>query len=217
MQPITHSVGPLAAANPTAIALSQAPVAGNLTLNGALVNSRGVAVLDTPRTIVLASTGNNSNTTFTIYGTDWAGDLISESLVGAGAGLSVTSVLSYATVTRIASSAASVAGLTVGTGITAHSQWVRTDSWASPQIGLQAKVTGTVNFTLQFSMDDPNSPTNPVAPANMYWDTAGSPFVAVAVGGTANMLAAPTWGRILLNSGTGSVSITLTQYSDAGY
>jgi hypothetical protein len=216
MQPITITVGPLAAANPTAIALSQTPAAGNLTLNGALVNSRGVAVLDTPRNIVLASTGNNSNTTFTIFGTDWAGGPISESLVGGNIG-SVTSVLSYATVTRIASSAASVAGLTVGTGTTAYSQWARTDSWASPQLGLQAKVTGTVNFTLQFSMDDPNSPTNPVAPANMYWDSAGSPFVAVAVGGTANMLAAPTWGRILLNSGTGSISITLTQYSDAGY
>ena len=46
---------------------------------------------------------------------------------------------------------------------------VRFDDWAPGTVSLQVKVTGTVNYTVQTSMDDPNSPTNPVELASMTW------------------------------------------------
>lgn len=212
MGPTVVTVGPLVASATTAIALSQTPPAGLLTLNGALVVG-GVAVLDVARTVLFSSTGNNSNTTFTITGTSWAGDQISESLVGSNGG-TVTTLLSYKTVASISSSAASAAGLTVGTGSTASSPWVRLDSWGGAQLGLQTKVTGTINYTVQFTYDDPNSATNPVAPALVVWDAANSPFVGATFSGASSMTVSPTFARVFLNSGAGSVTATFQQFGD---
>ena len=50
-----------------------------------------------------------------------------------------------------------------------YSPLVRLDEWAPGQVGVQLTASGTVNYTLQQSMDDPNSPTNPVAQASMTW------------------------------------------------
>ena len=61
---------------------------------------------------------------------------------------------------------------------------VRFDDWAPGTVSLQVKVTGTVNYTVQTSMDDPNSPTNPVALASMTWSP--SPDTGV-VGQTAKI------------------------------
>jgi hypothetical protein len=183
-----------------------------LTLNGALVVG-GVAILDAARTVLFSSTGNNSDTTFTITGKSWAGDQISESLVGSNGG-TVTTLLSYKTVTSVSSSAASAAGLTVGTGTTASSPWVRLDGWSNPQLGLQTKVTGTVNYTVQFTYDDPNSAANPVAPALVMWDATSSPFVGATSSGTSSMTVSPTFVRVFLNSGAGSVTANFQQFGD---
>lgn len=210
MRPVKVTVGPLVASATTAIALSQTPPAGLLTLNGALVVG-GVAILDAARTVLFSSTGSNSNTTFTITGTNWAGDTISESLVGASGG-TATTLLSYKTVTSISSSAISAAGLTVGTGTTASSPWVRLDNWAMAQTSIQANAFGTVNYTVQQTLDDPNSATAPVAAANMTWinhpDTA---LVAAAGSIQSNYAYVPVFARVVLNSGTGSVVTTFAQ------
>ena len=212
MGPTVVTVGPLVASATTAIALSQTPPAGLLTLNGALVVG-GVAVLDQPRTVLFSSAGNNSNTTFTIAGTSWAGDQISESLVGSNGG-AVATILSYKTLSSISSSASSAAGLTVGTGTTASSPWVRLDGWAGAQLGLQTKVTGAANYAVQFTYDDPNSATNPVAPALVVWDATSSPFVGATSSGTSYMTVSPTFARVFLNSGSGSVTANFQQFGD---
>ena len=218
MQPITVQVGPLAASVANAICLAQTPALNTpLTLNGALVNNLGVGVLDKPRTILLSSTGgSNAGVTFTITGTDWAGAPITENIVGAGAGASVTSLLSYATVKSIVANAAGVAGLTVGTGVTASSPWVRLDSWAQPQMLMQHNAYGTVNYTVQQTLDDPNDPINPVAPANMTWFNATDPALVAATGSTqSNYAYAPVFMRVVLNSGSGYVISRINQMSDA--
>lgn len=214
MQPLHVTVGPLVASASTGICLSQTPGTGTkLTLNGALVTN-GVAVLDKPRTLLFSSSGNNSTTTFTIIGTDWAGMPITEALVGAS-GATVTSILSYATVISITSSLASAAGLTVGTAGSASSPWVRMDNWSAPQTLIQNNAYGTVNYTVQQTLDDPNDPTNPVSPQNVTWFNHPDPALVAATASTqSNYAYPPLWARVVLNSGTGYVNSTFNQAAD---
>jgi hypothetical protein len=214
MRPVTVSVGPLAAASANNIALSQTPgAAGPLTLNGSLVVG-GVAILDTPRRI-LATTADSTHT-LTVVGLSPTGTALTEVLVLNGT--SVQSTLDYAKVTSITINAAATAAITVGTSGVASTPWVRLDEWAAPQVGIQCDVTGTVNYTVQSTFDDPNSATNPVVPSAMTWVATNDPSGVGATGAIqTNYVFSPTFVRVLLNSGTGSVTATFAQYSAVPY
>lgn len=221
MRPITVSVGPLTAGSANNIALSQTPAgAGALTLNGSTVVN-GVAVLDHARRVLITTA--DTTHTFTITGTSPTGTLLSESfLVAAGA---TASQLDYATVTSVTISGGATGAVTVGTNGVASTPWVRLDDWALPQVAIQCNATGTVNYTVQGTMDDPNSPTNPVAPSAVNWvnspDTnadAATGSIQTSYGGYATAPAlTPAFVRILLNSGTGMVISTVTQLGVAPY
>jgi hypothetical protein len=211
MQPMIVSVGPLATAAANNICLSQTPAgAGYLILNGALIVA-GVAVLDTPRRILLTTNANETAKTFTVLGTNWAGNSITEVITGVTSS-TVASVLDYATVISIYASAATAAAITFGTTTTAASPWVRFDSWGIPQASIQAVVTGTVSYTLQLTQDDPNAPSNPVAAASMAWSsTTDTTLVGASATIETYIPVVPVFARILLNSGTGSVRATFIQ------
>jgi hypothetical protein len=214
MQPISVTVGPLDAADDNGIAQSQTTAgAANLTLNGALV-SGGVATFDTPRQVVITSGGNDSGINFTVYGTTYGGASVTEVVAGTSGSTSTTKT-DFATVTRIATSGAtSASGVIAGTNGVAGSRWVRLDSWAFPRTAIQVNATGTVNWTLQITMDDPNSPTNPVAIPNVTWLNTNDSDAVTAIGDVfTNFDWTPTWSRILLNSGTGSVTATYAQFN----
>lgn len=214
MQPITVTVGPLAAADDNGIALSQTTAgAANLTLNGALV-SGGVAYLSTPRRVAITSAGNDTGITFTVTGTTYGGHAVSETIPGVSGSASATTV-DFLTVTQIrASGATSASGVIAGTNGVAGSSWVRLDSWAFPQTAIQCNASGTVNYTVQVSMDDPNSPTNPVAVTDMTWLNTNDPDAITAIGDVfTNFDWTPTWARVLLNSGTGTVKATFAQFN----
>ena len=208
MRPITVSAGPLAGANASNIAQSQTPGAsGNLTLNGTLV-SGGVATLDNPRRILI--TTNDTTTTFTVTGTTPTGAVITETLkIVAGSSYTAQD---FSTVTSIAVNQATTAAVTVGTNGIAATPWARLDEWANTQVSIQIDVSGTVNYTVQSTMDDPNSATNSVLPQNMQWVSSNDTNV---VGATStlqtNYLFSPTFVRVLLNSGSGSISATFAQ------
>ncbi len=214
MQPISVTVGPLDAADDNGIAQSQTTAgAANLTLNGALV-SGGVATFDTPRQVVITSGGNDSGINFTVYGTTYGGASVTEVVAGTSGSTSTTKT-DFATVTRIATSGAtSASGVIAGTNGVAGSRWVRLDSWAFPQTAIQVNATGTVNWTLQVTMDDPNSPTNPVSIPNVTWLNTNDSDAVTAIGDVfTNFDWTPTWSRILLNSGTGTVTATFAQFN----
>lgn len=210
MRPVTVSVGPLAAASANNIALSQTPgAAGALTLNGSLVVG-GVAVLDNPRRVLITTA--DTTTKFTITGTTPTGAVISESFLNVGS--SSYSKLDYKTVTSITVNQGTTAALTVGTNGIASSPWVRFDDYAPGSVSIQADASGTVNYTLQQTLDDPNSATDPVVPSAVNWintsDTAG---VAATGSIQSNYQFAPIFARVLLNSSTspGAVSATYLQ------
>jgi hypothetical protein len=212
LRPITATVGPLAAASANNIALSQTPgAAGALTLNGSLVVN-GVAILDNPRRVLITTA--DTTHTFTITGTTPTGSVLSESFLVAGG--ATYSQLDYATVTSITISGAATAAVTVGTNGIASTPWVRLDEWASAQVGIQCNATGTVNYTVQSTDDDPNSPTNPVIPSATTWINTNDANAVNATGNVqTNFLFAPTFVRALLNSGSGSVAMKVIQYNVA--
>lgn len=210
MRDITVSVGPLVAASANAICLSQTPSAGALTLNGSLVVS-GVAVMDTPRRVLITTAGNESTRTFTIVGTDVNGSPATEVITGPNVS-TAQSVLDYKTVTSITISGNAAGALTVGTSGVASSRWARLDNWALPTVSLQCTVTGTANYTVETSMQDPNSPWNSVSPYLMTWLSSPDPNVVGASASQGSYFTnAPLFARVTLNSGTGSVSTVIAQ------
>jgi len=211
LRPITATVGPLTAQTGNNIALSQTPTSGPLTLNGALVTG-GVAVITNPQRITITTTDNTHP--FTITGTTPTGSLLTETVTSNGT--SVTSVLDYAKVTSITIAGNASAAVTVGTSGTGATPWVRLDEWASPPVGIQCDVSGTVNYTIQSTYDDPNSPTDPVGVSSMTWINTNDTNGVNATGAVqTNFLFTPTYVRALLNSGSGSVTMKVIQYNVA--
>jgi hypothetical protein len=82
----------------------QLGAAGDLNLNGALVDSDGVAQLGAQREVELESAGNIATVVFTVYGTDDQGREIQEDVTGINGSAEVTA-LQFRTVTRIAADA----------------------------------------------------------------------------------------------------------------
>lgn len=215
MRPIIVTVGPLAAASANNIALSQTVTgAGSVTINGALATG-GVATLDAPRRVLITNVGNDSGITFTVAGTTFTGGAISETVQGTN-GSTVATTLDFATVTSITTSGStSASGITVGTNGVAGSSWVRLDDWAPASWSIQADVTGTVNYTVQTTSDDPNDPTNAVAIGSVQWlSSSDSNLVGQSATKFGVFTGTPRYVRVLLNSGTGSVSATVLQSSN---
>lgn len=213
MRPITVSVGPLATASANNIALTQTPTS-TFTINGALATG-GVATLDTPRRILFTPSGNESTKTFTIVGTAANGTPQTEVLSGTNATTFYTN-LDFATVTSITINTTAAGAITVGTNTVASSPWVRFDEWAMPQAAIQCTVSGTPTYTVQQTLQDPNSPTNPVTPYSITWlNTSDSAAVNATASLQTSYQYSPTFAKVTITTGTGSVSATFAQFNVA--
>lgn len=209
MRPVTLS-RTLVAAVVGAVAASQTTAgAGNLLINGTLA-SGGVATLDTQRTVGLTSAGNLSAVNFTITGTDQQGRVISEVLAGPNAA-TVSSVLNYKTVTSIAVSAAVGSAVTADTVATGASQEIPPDIYVNNfNVTLATEVTGTVNYTVQFTLDNVFG-----GPGPFVWNSVAGLLTQTTnqVVQTQQVVRAY---RVLTNSGNGTVSLIVTQGGLAG-
>lgn len=154
MRPISVS-RILAAASGNNICLSQTPGgAGALVLNGSTVTG-GVATLDAQRVVGITSAGNDTARTFVITGQDENGQVISESLAGPNIA-TASSVLNYKKVTSITVDAATAGAITVGTTGVGSSVAIPLDQYISPfNPTLAVEVTGTLNYDVQYTVDDP--------------------------------------------------------------
>jgi hypothetical protein len=183
-------------------------VAANVT-----VGSYTKATLDAARYVLFTTTADESANTATIYGTDWAGVPISETLTLVN-NSTVATVLNYLTITKVTISAAAAGNISVGTNGLCYSPWVYVDPYAMSQIALQATVSGTANYTVQQSLDDPNNPTNPIAAASMTWvSISDGSLVGASSTQQSNYAYPPSWVRVLVNSQTnpGYVRLAVTQ------
>ena len=213
MRPITVTVGPLTAPNATNVrTASGVSAAGAVTLNGSLV-SGGVATFDTARRVLFTTTADETTKTVTLVGTNGSGNAIGETITLVNTS-TVASVLDSKTLTSVVASAALTGNLSIGTNGVAGSAWVMCDPWALPPIGVQVAPSGTVNYTVQITYDDPNSPTNPVDPALVNWSsTADTNLVAKTALAIGSLTNTPAYVRLLLNSQTnpGYATMTISQ------
>ena len=214
MRPIQVTVGPLASASANAIALSQSVSgASAVVLNGALVTG-GVATLDKPRRVLITSSASDAGITFTVVGTTFADSPATEVLTGGA--VTAASVTDFKTITSITTSGSTAGTITVGTNGVAGSSWVTLDPWAQGNIAIQTVASGTVNYTVQQTLDDPNSPWNPVSVPSVTWVNCGdTSLVAATATQQSTYIVAPAFTRVLLNSGTGTVVLTLSQMGEA--
>ena len=212
MQPISVTVGGLPAADPIAIATAQTLLqAGNLLLTATPY------VLNPPRHVTITSVGDDSALTFVVVGTTYSGAVISETLAGPNAG-AVESTLDFATVTRITVDGATADNVTAGYAQAGGSRWVRMDSWAAAQSVAQVTVDGTVTYSVQTTMDDPNSPTNPVAVSNVAWfDALDANLVSETASKSGYFAYTPTFVRLTASGGDGTATLTIAQFSNAPY
>jgi hypothetical protein len=192
----------------TGSATPKAVTTGLFSINGALA-TKGVATMPATGQFVLITTSDTTHT-FTITGTNQAGAIISET-TGVASG-TIVSKLDYYTVTSVSVNGTLTAAATIGTNGTGSAPWVACDPWANTQVTIQINVSGTVNYTIQSTLDDPNSPTNPVAPSAVTWVTTNDTNVVGASSSLqTNYLFAPAYVRCLLNSGSGSCTMTVAQ------
>jgi hypothetical protein len=107
---------------------------------------------------------------------------------------------------------------TDATAATTYSRKVRMDSFAFAQSIIQVDVTGTATYTVETSMDDPNSPTNPIAEGSMTWiNCADSAVVAKTASAQGVVVATPTFVRIKQTAGNGSTTMTIAQFGNAPF
>lgn len=210
MRPITVTVGPLTAADGNGICTSQTGVT-TFALNGALVTS-GVAILDAARRVAITSDNVDNNKYFTIVGTSASGNTQTEVLLGPDTATVYTN-LDFKTVTSVTVSATVTGNVEVGTNGVASSSWVMFDPYSFPQVSLQCDVTGTVNYTVQQTLDDPNSTTNPTQAYDCVWfDNPNADLVGETVSRQGSYAIAPLYVKVTLNSGDGVVKSTFIQF-----
>jgi hypothetical protein len=207
------STSKVASANAYKTIISITP-SGN-TASTVTVGWMGYAKLDVARQVITTSGGSDTGITITVTGTDWSGAPISESF--AGGNPTATSTLSYLTVTSVKVSAATASTILVGTNGIADSPWINFDTWAGGTAACQAVVSGTVNYTVYCSNDDPNSYGNPVAYNAMTWDSNYAGVVAGTASGFFQLSQIPQWLKVRLNSGSGSVTLTAIQQNSVTY
>lgn len=207
----TAQVGPLAAASANGYTTTQAGVAGTpLTLNGSLVTG-GVGIPDKPRRLTVTSAGNDSANFFTITGQSIVnGPIVTEVMPGA-TGVA-TSALNYAKVISIVPTSNTAANVTAGTSAVASSDWIRLDNYGSGPISLEVDVTGTVNYSIESCLRDPNNmpPLPTITPAQMVW-LPHPALQAMTTSARDYYADVPLWVRCTLNSGAGSCVFTASQ------
>lgn len=209
MRPITVTVGPLVAASATNIRTASAFLAGTLVLNGSTV-SGGVATLDAPRRVLLTFAADETGKSFVVTGTNWSGQTISETVAGNAS--TAGTILSFKTVISVTASANGAGNLSIGTNALADSPWVMLDSWAYGPTSVTVTVVGTVNYDIEISGQDPNSPTDPVAVGSMVWfNCADSGLVNQTANASGSLASTPVYARVTLNSGTGTVAAVFIQ------
>jgi len=122
---------------------------GNLTFG---VN--GTVTMDVPRHVSIYCAGDMSAVTFTVYGLDRYGVEITEAITGPNA-TTVSGSKNFATVTRVACSAAVGTNVTVGTIGALDSQWIPVPrNIESITVGNIVSSGATLTYTTQYTLND---------------------------------------------------------------
>ena len=188
------------------VALAQTlALAGDLTLVSSTVT------LDPPCYVTITSVGDETGVNFTITGTGPSGQTQSETIAGGNAG-TVTSTLTFATVTSIAADDATSDDVEAGNADSGYSAWMPLDIYTPNQVTtISASVNGTVDYSVEYTNEDPFD-NSFVHQAVAHPDSV---FTTCAVDHTASTTVLMRAVRYVINSGDGTLRFTVTQQSTA--
>ena len=236
MRSIIVECGPYAAPSATNIrTASSVAAAGAVVLNGSTVTTTTtgntysgtaitvtVATLDKPRRVLFTSAGNDSGITFTITGTDWNNNPVSEVLTGANATTAYTQY-DYKTVTSIVASGASAGTVSIGTNGVASSRPVFLDTYADSSTYIQTDTGGSsaITYTIQLSGDNPNNAQIGMGSdtySNARWINSGTAaLVNATTAVNANQAGVPNMIRCLIsNAGSNTSASVHVNFNQSG-
>jgi hypothetical protein len=212
MQPITIEAF-AQGADAQAVCLAQViPNDEVLDING---NSASGGIVDFPfprRLVVRGTDAASEGIIITITGTDQAGAPQIEVFRILVQDTDYTGKLEFNTVTEVRANIGGIGTVQVGTSGIVGSNWARLDTWAIGPTIIQITSSGNANYTLQTTLDDPNSYLNPIDPDNVRWFPSTDTNVVNTTGNKQTTLAVnPVFIRLLVNSGTGTVQAIVQQ------
>lgn len=183
------------------------------TLAGAGFFTLAASTITPPRYVTITSAGDDTGVTFTITGTGPHGETQTEDVTGANAG-AVTSTKTFATVTSVYADGATDGDVEVGVAQSGYSQWIPLDIYTPNQVTtISATVSGTINYSIQYTNEDPfdHSFTHQV----VAHPASGGAFTAASTNQTHFTTTLMRAVRYVVNSGDGSIRLTITQQSTA--
>lgn len=143
------------------LAVAQQPLAAGALVLGGSLTVGGVYTGTGARRLALVSANAGDTTQLvTIVGTDRNGIAQTEVMALNGVTI-VTSALDYLTVTSATISAATLGNITLGTSAKASGAWIMIDRFRNNPTSIACVgilVSGAVNFTLEHTYDNPNTP-----------------------------------------------------------
>jgi len=165
-----------------------------------------IADLGTARQVLLTFGTDDSANSYTITGTNSGGNPLTETV--AGGATTATTTNHFQSVTQITAAGTSAGTVKIGTNGVGSSEFVSLNYHAQPvNISVASIVDGTINYTVQWTYDDPNK----VIPN--WFDDATAASKTASIVTTMND---PVFGsRVLVNSETAPASVTTT-YIQAG-
>ena len=206
MRPIQIVTTSFPIADGNYLAESQTPAgAGFLTL---VANT-----ITPPRYVTITSVGNDTGRTFTIVGVGPNNETQTEAVTGANAG-AATSTKTFAFVESIYVDGATAGAVEAGVTQSGYSQWIPLDIYTPNQVTtISATVSGTVNYSIEYTNEDPfdHSFTHQA----VAHPAAGGAFTSATTSQTHFTTTLMRAVRYKINSGDGSIRLTITQQSTA--
>lgn len=206
MRPIQIVTTSFPAADGNYLALSQTPLAaGFLTL---VANT-----ITPPRYVTITSAGNDTTKNFTIVGVGPNNETQTETIAGANAS-AATTTKTFAYVESIYVDAATASTVEAGVAQSGYSQWIPMDIYTPNQVTtVSATVSGTVNYSIEYTNEDPFDHSF-VHQAVAHPAAAGA-FTNASTNQTHFTTTLMRALRYKINSGSGSIRLTITQQSTA--
>jgi hypothetical protein len=206
MRPIQITTTSFPSADGNYLATSQTPLAaGFLTLVASTITP--------PRFVTITSAGDETARTFTIVGVGTNNDNQTETVTGANAGVA-TSTTTFSFVTSIFVDAATAGAVEAGVTQSGYSQWIPLDIYNPNQVTtISATVSGTVNYSIEYTNEDPFD--HSFVHQTVAHPATGGAFTNASTNQTHFTTTLMRAVRYKINSGSGSIRLTITQQSTA--
>lgn len=196
-------------------ALQTTAGAASLVINGTQIantyppSAPSVTFVNVERPLTYTSTADLHLANITAVGEDLKGNAVTETRSGPTSNTVATTAL-FHKVISLTTDAALATAMSVGSGTTGRTAWFKVNRWAAPTgIGINAAITATLNFTLQYTYDSVETVASPVA--------LSEPFMTSITASAETTFNDPVNAiRGLVNSSSGSGAVTLNIIQGTG-